>query len=748
MDVLTKWLREFLPQLPVDDAQLAEDLTLRGIAVEGIFPAACGGARFEMDITTNRVDAMNHYGVAREAAAIYDLPLPDLRESLAAPVEATLPGEGFPVRIDAPELCGRFTARVIRGVTVKPSVGKIAEYFAALGQKSISGPVDATNFGWLAMGQPTHVFDLDTLEGGVVVRRARTGERLRLLDGTERALTADDLVVADERKALGLAGVMGGWDSRVTEATKNILVEAAWFDPAAIRASSRRHGLHTDASHRFERGADFNAAPAANHLVTRLVLEQAGGTVAGPLVDVVIAEAAAKVADRAPVMLRVGEVRRLLGATLEDRLFQNTTGQPGERSGLGEAIIAQYLTALGCTLWADTGLPGEFAVALPSWRLDLEREIDLIEEIARVYGYNRFANTLPGWVGEVQDLPGKRQAAAIRSILRALGYSEAISSTFVSATEAAEFGSPSLPSSTSSPSVPDLSGAGTVAIGNPLSEEAGSLRPSLGSGMLTMLARNLSRGMDGMRLFELGTVFTGSTKEVHERMGLVLGATGGSGNSGGSGGANRPMASALHRAEDALFFSVKGTLEALLGAFAGEVRFEALELAPTAAPFASPAPSWLAPGRAARVLLGGTPVAVFGEVSAAAAATRKLRQSCILAEIDAAHLLLAPLRQPVLRELSRFQAVERDFSFLFPDRVQWEAVRGAIQSLALPALGRVEPVEIFRDPKGKTVALSSYSLLLRVHLQSAERTLTEEELTVASDRITTALGELGGTQRA
>ena len=737
MDVLTKWLREFLPQLPVDDAQLAEDLTLRGVAVEGIFPAACGGARFEMDITTNRVDAMNHYGVAREAAAIYDLPLPDLRESLAAPVEATLPGEGFAVRIDAPELCGRFTARVIRGVTVAPATGQIAEYFAALGQKPISGPVDATNFGWLAMGQPTHVFDLDTLEGGIVVRRARAGERLRLLDGAERALTADDLVVADEHKALGLAGVMGGWDSRVTEATKNILVEAAWFDPAAIRASSRRHGLHTDASHRFERGADFNAAPAANHLVTRLVLEQAGGAVAGPLVDVVIAETAARVADRAPVMLRIGEVRRLLGATL-DRGPQNATGQP-EGSGLGEAIVAQYLTALGCTLRADTGLLGEFAVALPSWRLDLEREIDLIEEVARVYGYNRFANTLPGWAGEVQDLPGKRQAAAMRSMLRALGYSEAISSTFVSAAEAAEFGSSSLPDS------PGLSGAGTVAIGNPLSEEAGSLRPSLGPGMLTMLARNLSRGLDGMRLFELGTVFTGSTEEVHERMGLVLGATGGS---GGSGNSSRPVAGALHRAEDALFFSVKGTLEALLGVFAGEVRFEAWEPAPTTAPFASPAPSWLEPGRAARVLLGGTSVAVFGEVRAAAAAARKLRQSCVLAEIDAAHLLSTPLRQPVLRELSRFQAVERDFSFFFPDRVRWEAVQGVIQSLALPALGRVEPVEIFRDPKGKTVALGSYSLLLRVHLQSAERTLTEEELTVASDRITTALGELGGTQRA
>ncbi len=711
MDVLTTWLRTFLPPLPVDDAQLAEDLTLRGIAVEGIFAASCGGSRYEMDITTNRVDAMNHYGVAREAAAMYDLPLAPLSDGMAAPVEATLPGEGFPVRVEAPDLCGRFTARVIRGVQVKAASGRIAEYFAALGQKPISGPVDATNFGWLAMGQPTHVFDLDTLEGGIVVRRAHPGERLRLLDGTERTLTGEDLVVADERKALGLAGVMGGWDSRVTEATKNILVEAAWFDPATIRASSRRHGLHTDASHRFERGADFDAAPTANHLVTRLVVEQAGGAVAGPLVDVVIPEVAARTSGRAPVILRVGEVQRLLGTTREDAVLET-----GERtSGLNEAVLAQYLTALGCEL-APTGVAAEFAVELPSWRLDLEREIDLVEEIARVYGYNRFANTLPGWSGEVRDLPHKRQAAAVRSALRAMGYTEAISSTFVSAAEAAEFGRPE---------------AGAVAIGNPLSEEAGILRPTLLPGMAGMLARNLARGLDTVRLFELGTVFTGSTAQVQEQTGLVLGATG------------EAVAGSLHRADDALFFAVKGALEVLLHQFAAEICFQPLPLAPS--PQGSPA--WLEPGRGARVLLDGEPVAIFGELSAGSAAARKLRQACVLAEIDGARLLATPLRQPALRELSRFQAVERDFSFLLPDRVQWGAVEQAVSALAIPELQRLEPVEIFRDPKGKAVAAGSYSLLFRFTLQSSDRTLTEEELKVSGDRIIAALQSLGGVHR-
>lgn len=710
MDILTKWLRSFLPAMPVNDAQLAEDLTLRGIAVEGIFPADCGGSRYEMDITTNRVDAMNHYGVAREAAAIYDLPLTPLEDGLAAPVAEAQPGAPFPVRIEAQDLCGRFTARVIRGVSVRPSAGQIAEYFAALGQKPISGPVDVTNFGWLAMGQPTHVFDLDTIEGGIVVRRARAGERLTLLDGTERTLTAEDLVVADEKKALGLAGVMGGWDSRVNEETRNILVEAAWFDPGAIRASSRRHGLHTDASHRFERGADFNAAPLANNLVTRLVVEQAGGAVTGPLVDVVVPAVAAKTAERPHIVLRVNEVQRLLGTTLEDAAV-NTAART---SGLNEEIVSQFLTALGCELHATGGAPGEYGVKLPSWRLDLEREIDLIEEVARVYGYNRFADTLPGWSGEVHDQPHKEQERAIRSTLRALGYSEAISSTFTSAQEAELFG---------------RAGKGAVAMGNPLSEEAGMLRPSLVAGMAGMLARNLTRDVSTVRLFELGTVFTGSVAEVKEHTGLALGATGGVG------------AGALHRAADALLYTVKGAIEALLSRFAGEVLF-------AAAADETLLPAWIEPGRGAHVLLDGSAVGVFGELSAAESAARKLRQSCVLAELDATRLFTTPLRQPALRELSRFQAVERDFSFIFPDAVSWGAVAAGVRSAAPVELQRVEPVEIFRDPKGKAVPQGSYSLLTRVVFQSNERTLTEDELTGWSDKITRSLTELGGRQRA
>jgi phenylalanyl-tRNA synthetase beta chain len=683
MNILTSWLRAYLPSIPVDDKQLAEDLTLRGIAVEGIFEKS-GGHLYEMDITTNRVDAMNHYGIAREAAAIYNLPLGPLDISLPAAKSAT----ALPIRIEAPELCGRFTARVIRGVKIGPSSGIVSEYFDRLSEKKIFNAVDASNFVLFGMGQPTHAFDLDKLEGGIIVRRARKGEKIKLLDGTERTLFDDDLVVADEKKALALAGVMGGWDTMITPATKNILVEAAWFDPAAIRRSSRRHILHTDASHRFERGADFNAAPVGNALVCKLLLEQCGGSLAGEMVDIVTPEAQAKTSNRAPISLAVKEVKRHLGATLVP-------------DGLTSQIIAQYLTALGCKL-TSTGNEG-YAVTLPSWRLDLEREIDLIEEIARVYGYNKFANTLPT-AGTVVALPNADKEEAVRARMLALGFSEAIASTFCSAADAQTFG------------------ANAVAMGNPLSEEAGMLRPSLVPGMLAMLAHNFNRDVSDLQLFEMGNVFSGSTKTVTEELSLVFGAAG------------QVPSSPLYSANDALFFEMKGDVEDILSLFSGSVAFDAN------------LPAWLHPGRAARVLLNGMPVGCFGELHPAEAQRRKLKQTVVLCEIDLAKLFAHALRLPIAKELSRFQAVQRDFSFILADTVTWAQISQAIGT-RIGVLQSVRPIEIFRDAEGKAVPAGHYSLLLRAVLQSNEGTLTESELKCASDEIIAALVHLGGKLR-
>jgi phenylalanyl-tRNA synthetase beta chain len=710
MRVLTSWLRHYLPALTVTDRQLADDLTLRGIAVEGVHPLSSGHL-FEMDITTNRVDAMNHYGIAREAATIYNLPLAPLHPQLAV---GTLVDEPFSVRIaeDAKGLCGRFTAQVLRGVNIAPSGGQILEFFGLLGQKQISNAVDASNFVLLGMGHPTHAFDLDKIDGGIVVRLASKGEKLRLLDGSERTLEADDLVVADEKKALALAGVMGGWDSMITPETKNILVEAAWFDPASVRRSSRRHLLHTDASHRFERGADFNACPLANALASELILA-AGGKPEGELIDVIDPEVAVRTANRPSIEISVDQVRRHLGTTIDP-------------AGITSETVLQYLTSLGCEpLLHGLDL---YLVKLPSWRLDLEREIDLIEEIARVYGYNRFANTLPAPL-PVVDHPSAAAEHAVRRRLLEMGYSEAVSSTFASREDAAIF----YRSAESK-----QSGNETVAMENPLSEEASLLRPSLAPGMLGMLAHNLNRDVREVKLFEQGQIFTGTVQvgagfvsEVHESPQLALGLT-----------SAAQQATALHSAADEPVFELKGVIEALASLFTLPGGGSSLSFATTGVP------SWLEPGRSAVALLNNKPLAVFGELAAEQREARKLRQPVYLAQLDLDRLYELPLKRVTAHDLSRFQAVERDFSFVFADSVAWGRISEAIHRLAIPELTRLTPQEIFRDPKGKAVAQGQYSLLLRTVFQSHDRTLREEEIAGWTSRIVEALTALGGTQRA
>ncbi len=693
MKILTSWLRSYVDLPSISDVELADALTLRGIAVDGVFDLGAHGSVFEMDVTTNRVDAMNHYGVAREAAIIYGAQLQTLSADLSSrPKRSEVEGAAFPVRIEEPTLCGRFTARVLRGVTIRPSHGIVAERFTALEQKLISNAVDATNFVTLAMGHPTHAFDLDKLEGGIVVRRARKGEKLVTLDGVERILDPDDLVVADEKKAVGLAGVMGGLDTAISASTKNILVEAAWFDPATVRLTARRHGIHTDASHRFERGADFNAAPAANALVSRIILE-AGGHIEGDLVDVIIPEAEARTAKRAAVSFAVPEIARILGAT-EDP------------AGITAADAESILTGLGCTLQKSGA--DRYEVTLPSWRLDLEREIDLLEEIARVYGYNRFQNTLPSFAGSVVELPWAAKEATLRNKLLGLGWNEAISSTFCAEADALAF---------------CREPQSAVAIGNPLSEEAGMLRPSLLPGMLTMLANNLSRDVESVALFEIGTVFSGSTEKVDERPALAIGATG------------RPFG-----AGEVDFYDLKGTLEELLRSFTARSLY--FDRFPAESGLM---PAWLHPGRSARAVIDGATVGYFGQLHPAEAERRKVKQTVLIGELYLDRLYKQSLRAPVIEELSRYQAVRRDFSFLVPDAVSWGQIAEVIAALPIPELRSFAPREILR---GERVAAGHYSLLLGTVFQSHERTLRDEDLQAWAQQIIAAMQALGAQLRS
>ncbi|MGO9939256.1 MAG: phenylalanine--tRNA ligase subunit beta [Terracidiphilus sp.] len=702
MKILTKWLRSYLPELPVSDTQLAEDLTLRGIAVEGIFDLGPNkGSLYEMDITTNRVDAMNHCGIAREAAAIYGVELRPLDVALP---EFRASDREFSVRIEADDACGRFTARVLRGIAIGESrdwfpAAEVATYFNLLDQKKISNAVDATNFAWLAMGQPTHAFDLDKIEGGIVVRRARKGEKLKTLDGVERTLDPEDLIIADHAKPLGLAGVMGGWDTMITPSTTNVLVEAAWFEPMAVRRTARRHGLHTDASHRFERGADFNAASVASAIVSRILLAN-GGTIEGDLVDVRVPAWESRTAHRKPIRLALSEVHRILGKTKDIE-------------GISASTVEGFLTALGCQLTPAQSAEPAWSVVLPSWRLDIEREIDLVEEVARVYGYNRFANTLPAFGKGVLALPWAEAESAVRRTLLSTGFHESIASTFCSAAEAA----------LTAPQ-PGL----VVPLGNPLSEEAGVLRPSLIPGMLTTVAGNLHRDVSDVHLFELGTVFSGTTEKVDEHPALAFAAAGA-----------LPEESALHPPRAIEFDDVKGVVEQVLSRFQTRtIYFDRFESG------AGLTPAWLHPYRAARVVAEGVTVGWFGQLHPNEAGARKLKEAVLLGELYLDRLYKLPLRKPSAHEISRFQPVRRDFSLVLDKNIAWEAIDKALSALAIPELVEWRPREVFHDTK---LGPHEYSLLLGTTFQAPDRTLREEELQAFQSGIVAAVAKAGARLR-
>lgn len=681
MKISPHWLRDFV-DLPVDYRRLADELTLAGVAVEGISGDG-EDTVYEMEITTNRPDAMNHYGVAREASALYDLPL--------RPIEPKLPAaqgkSDVTIDIQVPDLCPRFTAREIRSTQIKPSPVNIANRLALIDQRPISNAVDATNYVLWESGKPTHVFDLDLLEGRrLIIRKARSGETLKTLDGVERKLTTDDLVVADAAKPVGLAGVMGGFDTMITEKTKNVLIESAWWDPVTVRRMSKRHGIHTDASHRFERGADFESTVPSTNRVAELILASGGGSLVGGVIDVI-----ARNLDLAPVELNIREVHRILGEKL--RTLE----------------ISRILQRLGFTLMA--GGEDGYLVHIPSWRLDIEREIDIIEELARLHGYDKFPNTLPAYSGEVRDQPDDHKDARLRTSLLALGYSESISLTFISKEDAQRF----------SPAV-------ALDLENPLSDEASVMRTSLVPSMLNMLAHNLNHGSNNVRLFEAGNVFEAAADKVVEAKHIALGATGNEDNDvvrGLSPGAGARMLS---------FFDLKGDIEVLLAPFSQWILTYDTRTA-----------DYYHPGRSARALMDGATVAQFGQIHPDVAAARKIKQDVFVAELYLDRLYQHDLRQVRYEALPRFPAVERDFSFVFDDAVEFEKIHQTIVELSLSELRSFVPVEIFR---GEKVGAGKYSILMRAKFQSGDRTLRDDEVAQWSEQIAKALEQLGGVQRA
>ncbi len=704
MKLSAHWIRDFV-DLTVDDRRLAQDLTDVGLGVEGILGNGVDTV-FEMEIGTNRPDAMNHYGVAREAAAIYDLPLKAIDPKLPSAAKAVSSGTSggttevvpFPIIVEEPALCPRFSVRVIHGTHIKPSPEKIAHRLQLLDQRPISNAVDATNYVLWEIGKPTHVFDADLLEGGqIVVRKARHGETLKTLDGVERKLTTDDLVVCDAKKPVGLAGIMGGYDTMITDKTRNIVIESAWWDPG------NRPPDVTPSRPAHRRLAPIRAR--RRFRVHRPLLRSGRRNDSG--------------------LRRWRARRRYRGRDLEANgpgagaAARLRSSSPSRRQSRGGTNFPPAEAPRIRTLIPEGQGDAQFRVQIPSWRLDVEREIDVIEEIARLHGYNRFANTLPAYSGAVVELPHAPIDATLRQRALALGYNEALSLTFISHADAERF------SSASGPQVLELE--------NPLSEEASVMRTSLVPGMLDMLAWNLNRDVADARLFEVGSVYELTDGERSEPRRACLGATVTAVQRSLPTGGALDVSKGEHASASEAFRGFKGDIESLLTAFAGEMSYD------------RETSDYFHPGRSSRARVNGATVAQFGQVDPEVAAARKLRQAVFLAEFDLEQLYKLGLRTIRFTPLAKYPAVERDFSFVFSDDITFEEMRKAVVSAGVAELQEFRPAEIFR---GGSIGAGKYSVLLRARFQSSGHTLRDDEIAQWSAKIVAALTTLGGVQRA
>jgi len=686
MKILFNWLKEFVPiDVPLD--VFIREMTLAGVAVEAVSEAG-GAPLLELEITTNRPDLLSHYGVAREVAARFGKKLKPIKPApreAASPDSAELASGAAHVEIANPELCHRYVALVLRNVKVAPSPPWLAQRLEACGIAVINNIVDVTNYVLLELGHPTHAFDLDTLaERRIVVRPAHAGEKLTTLDGVTRALRANHLLIADARRPVAIAGVMGGADTEISFQTRNVLLESAWFDLLSVRRTAKEFGLRTEASYRFERGMDVEAPLLAARRCAELFLELAGGELLAGAIDVYPQPW------QPPVMpLRQSEIERVLGSPIPAAAVESIL------TGLGFKG-----TRAGEDVWQVVG---------PAWRRDVSREIDLIEELGRHYGYDKFPSRLPPARQAVAPLPHTTAEALLRASLEAQGYDEAVNFSLVNPSEAEAFVSPS---------------DSLVRIENPLSEEISALRPSGLLSLVKTLAYNVNRGQRHLRLYEIGKAYTLRDAAFRERRVLTLAATG------------LLREKSVHESDQAFdFFSLKGMVEDLLDLFS----LSAVEFHPCETPGFHPA-------ERAEISAEGKPLGTLGQLSPALAAQFKLRQPAWLAELDLEALCAAGLRPRRYQPLSRFPSVARDFSLLLDARVSFGAVRQAIEELKIPELVSVAAVDRFR---GGALPAGRYSLLVRVVFQSAEQTLTDEQVRGFSARIVGALEKkLGATLRA
>jgi phenylalanyl-tRNA synthetase beta chain len=704
MKVVYNWLKEFV-DVTASPADVASRLALSGTNI-GSLENGTHGAVIDAEVGSNRPDCLGHYGIAREIGSVYKLPLkpvsPKLQES------ATKASEAIKVEIQAPELCGRFTARVIRGAKIQPSPKWLKDRLEASGVASISNVVDISNYVMLELGHPLHTFDYDKVrDHRIVVRRAKPGEKILTLDGLERTLDPAISMVCDGdgSRAIGIGGIMGGAETEISFSTKNILIECAWFEPVAVRKAARFLKLHTEASTRFGRGADPEMADLASRRAAELILQLAGGELLAGVVDVYPGKRKPK-----QIQLTRAEILRVMGADVPDKDIESIL------SALGFAPIR---------IGENRGSPGSLLAAWectqPSWRAEVEREIDLIEEVARIYGLDKFPPRLPAARQGAQRLPKFEPELRVRERLIGLGYREILTIPHVSEERDALF---------------RAEGVSPARLSNPLSEEASVLRSN---GLVTMAAAlewNLNHGQRNVRLFEIGRSYRLEGSASAETPILTIGATGEAREKG-----------IYENARKYEFADLKADLDAI-GALAGGLQWQ------------QGGPDWLHAARRGMIHLQSidpqsvisgearnlSSIGTAGQLARRVADKFKLRQEIFLAEIhlDPLYATIRAVKEARRYEpLPRFPAVERDFSLLLADGTAFSEVVKTIRSLHIAEISSIEAADLFR---GKNVPAGKYSLLVRVTFQSREATLTDAQTSEFSAKIIAALEKNLGAQ--
>ena len=690
MKVVYNWLKDFV-DVTAPPQELASRLALSGTNIGGVENGP-HGAVIDAEVSSNRPDCLAHYGIAREVGAIYKLPLKHVSPK---PVESTAKAsDAVNVEIQCPDLCGRFTARVIRNVKIQPSPKWLKDRLEASGVASISNVVDVSNYVMLELGHPLHTFDYDKVrDHKIVVRRAKPAEKMRTLDGIERQFDSSICMISDGdgSRPIGIGGIMGGAETEISFSTKNVLIECAWFEPVAIRRTARFLKLHTEASTRFGRGADLEMAEVASRRATELILQLAGGELLAGVVDVYPGKRAAK-----KIRVTRAEILRVMGADVPDKEVESSL------SALGFAPVR-----VDQNRGAEGSLLAAWECTQPSWRAEVEREIDLIEEIARIYGLDKFAPRLPAARQGAARLPHYEAETRLRERLIGLGYREILTIPHVAEERDALFR-------------PD--GVSPARLSNPLSEEANVLRSS---GIVTMAAAlewNLNHGQRNVRLFEIASHYRLNGSESVETAVLTIGATGEAREKG-----------LYENAREYEFADLKGDLDSI-GELASGFQWE------------QGGSNWLHAAKRGRVFLGQEDLGIAGQLAQRVADKLKLRQNVFLAE-----LTLAPIHKAIrmmhdqrgYSPLPRFPAVERDFSLLLSEGTTFADVRKTVRSLGISGIASIEATDLFR---GKNVPAGKYSLLVRVTFQSREATLTDAQTADFSGKIVAALEKHLGAQ--